>query len=115
MLADCTFDGSQLDYVAAQHVDAQLLVHYGGAQLDVSGPIASRLVFPHRRADVLALADALVSALEPDGGEAARRELLDAAAHLLVLYQLGYAHAMPTLDAEMRARAPGRGGPVPGG
>jgi diphthamide biosynthesis protein 2 len=108
VLADCTFDGSQLDYVAAQHVDAQLLVHYGGAQLDVSGPIASRLVFPHRRADARALADALADALEPAGGEAARLALLDTAEHLLVIYQLGYAHAMPALDAAMRARAPGR-------
>lgn len=106
ILADCTFDGSQLDYVAAQHVDAQLLVHYGGAQLDVSGPIPARLVFPRRPLDVAALAAAVVAALDaPAGSEA---DALGGASHVAVLYQLCYAHAMLALDAALRARAPGR-------
>lgn len=106
ILADCTFDGSQLDYVAAQHVDAQLLVHYGGAQLEVSGPIPARLVFPRRHLDVQALAAAIVAALDaPANGS---DDVLGGARHVAVLYQLCYAHAMSALDADLRKRAPGR-------
>ncbi|KAJ1627425.1 putative diphthamide synthesis protein-domain-containing protein [Pavlovales sp. CCMP2436] len=103
VLADCTFDGSQLDFVAAQHVDAQLLVHYGGAQLEVSGPIPARLVFPRRHVNVPQLAAALAAALELQ--HAAE---LDGALHLAVLYELGYAHAMSALAAALATLVPGR-------
>lgn len=93
ILADSTFDGGQVDFVAAQHIDAQLIVHYGGAQLDVSGPIAVRLVFPRKHLDVAPLARAVRALTATDAAEAPR--------HLAVVYDLSYAHCMASLATEL--------------
>eukprot|EP00965_Chrysotila_dentata_P208560 6184764-Pleurochrysis_carterae.AAC.2 len=45
ILADTSFDGYQVDFIAAQHIDADLIVHYGPADLEAEGPIETRFVF----------------------------------------------------------------------
>lgn len=51
VLADTSFDGYQLDFVAAQHVCADLVIHYGDADLEAEGPIDARFVFGRRTVD----------------------------------------------------------------
>ena len=47
VLGDTTFDGYQVDFVSAQHLAADCVIHYGPVDLDASGPLPVRLVlFP---------------------------------------------------------------------
>lgn len=91
VLADSTFDGSQVDFAAAERAGVDLIVHYGGGQLDVSGPIAVYLVFPRKPIDVAAVAAAIAAVAQDEHGQ---DEEGSAGRVVAVLYEVGYAHAM---------------------
>ena len=78
VLADTTFDGFQVDFVSAQHLGADMLVHYGPADLQAHGPMEVRFVFCRRPIDASALAAAYAASFEPT-----RR--------VLVVFSLAYA------------------------
>ena len=80
VLADTSFDGFQVDFVAAQHLEADMLVHYGPADLQAQGPMAVRFVFGRRHIDARALTAAFADAFAPT-----RRVLL--------VFALAYEHA----------------------
>jgi len=86
VLADTSFDGFQLDFVAAQHVNADLIVHYGDADLEAEGPIASRFVFGRRPISAASLA-------------ASVRKHFDSSRRVLIVPSLPYSHACEELLA----------------
>ena len=94
VLADTTFDGFQVDFVSAQHLGADMLVHYGPADLQAHGPMEVRFVFCRRPIAVPALAAAYADAFEPE-----RR--------VLVVFSLAYEHASKELAQALAASHPG--------
>lgn len=93
-LADTAFDGFQVDFVAAQHVDADFIVHYGAVDLEAEGPIPARFVLGKKALDVPALA-AACAATFADGSR------------VLVVPSLPYAHAAEALAAALSGACPG--------
>ena len=94
VLADTSFDGHQVDFVAAQHLGAELVVHYGPVDLEAEGPLEVRFVLGRRPLGVGALAAAYAAAFAPD-----RR--------VLVVLGLPYQHAAPALAERLAASHPG--------
>lgn len=93
VLADTSFDGYQLDFVAAQHVAADLLVHYGPADLNAHGPIEARYVFGDEPLDVGGVAAAVAAFFSADQP-------------LVVVPALRYAHAASELSSLLAVVAP---------
>ena len=44
VLGDTSFDGFQVDFISAQHLAADMIVHYGPVDLEAEGPLPVRLV-----------------------------------------------------------------------
>ena len=59
MLADTTYNSLSVDEVAASHVNADCIVHYGRASLTKLSRIPAYYVFPSEELDVAAAVDAL--------------------------------------------------------
>jgi diphthamide biosynthesis protein 2 len=59
VLADTTYNSLSVDEVAASHVEADCVVHYGRASLTKLSRIPAYYVFPSRELDVDAVTDAL--------------------------------------------------------
>ena len=95
VLGDTSFDGFQVDFVAAQHFDADFIVHYGPVDLEARGPLPVRFVFGRRALDIAHFSTAFAPVL--GAGEAARR--------VLVVPSLPYAHASEALAARLGAGA----------
>jgi diphthamide biosynthesis protein 2 len=95
VLGDTSFDGFQVDFVAAQHFDADFIVHYGPVDLEARGPLPVRFVFGRRALDIAHFSTAFAPVL--GAGEAARR--------VLVVPSLPYAHASEALAAHLGAGA----------
>jgi diphthamide biosynthesis protein 2 len=93
VLADTSFDGYQLDFVAAQHVAADLLVHYGPADLNAHGPIEARYVFGDEPLDVGGVAAAVAAAFSADQP-------------LIVVPALRFAHAAAELSSLLAVVSP---------
>ena len=98
VLGDTTFDGYQVDFVSAQHLAADCVIHYGPVDLDASGPLPVRLVLGRRALDVRRLVTAIGSQMEQhdagrDGGKERRR--------LLIVPSLPYVHAAGDLVDEL--------------
>ena len=95
VLGDTSFDGFQVDFVAAQHFDADFIVHYGPVDLEARGPLPVRFVFGRRALDIAHFSTAIAPVL--GGGETARR--------VLVVPSLPYAHESEALAARLGAGA----------
>ena len=89
VLADTSFDGYQVDYVAAQHLCADLIVHYGPVDLESEGPIDVRFVFGARSISVPHLARAYAAAFTPD-------------VRVVVVFAHAWAHAAADLAAALK-------------
>ena len=99
ILGDTSFDGFQVDFVAAQHFTADFIVHYGPVDLEAEVPIPVRFVLGDLPLDVDALALEGVAAVRNlDGDDADRR--------LLIVPSLPYAHASRALAAQLEAKLP---------
>lgn len=61
VLADTTYNSLSVDEVAASHVDAHCVVHYGRASLTKLSRLPAFFVFPQQALDVDAAAEALAS------------------------------------------------------
>ena len=96
VLADTSFDGFQVDFVSAQHLGADMLVHYGPADLQAHGPMEVRFVFCRRPIDASALAAAYAASFEPT-----RR--------VLVVFSLAYACSSSHSCGRRRRRLGGLG------
>lgn len=66
VLCDTSFDGFQVDFVAAQHLNADLIVHYGDADLEAEGPIDVRFVFGRRPITIAPLATEIKNRFAPE-------------------------------------------------
>ena len=93
VLGDTSFDGFQVDYVAAQHLGAEMLVHYGPVDLEAEGPLPVRFVLGRQSLDVNALA-AACSTIFGGGGR------------VLVVPSLPYVHAAFDLAAALATACP---------
>ena len=89
LLADTTFNSLAVDEVAAEHINAECVVHYGYASLSPVSKLPTYFVFPSKAVDTEALTAHIlcVNAEACDGP-------------LLVLLDLAYVHARNSvLDA----------------
>ena len=93
VLADTTFDGFQVDFVAAQHLSADFIVHYGAVDLEAQGPIPVRFVLGNEPLEV----EALVAACS------AR---LGAERKVLLVPSLPYSHAAEPLAGALAGACP---------
>lgn len=62
LLADTTFGSCCVDEVAAAHVDAECVVHFGPSCLSPVSSLPTFLVFPRQQLDIASCADAVVQA-----------------------------------------------------
>ena len=93
VLADTTFDGFQVDFVSAQHLGADMLVHYGPADLQAHGPMEVRFVFCRQSIDASALAAAYAVSFEPEQ-------------RVIVVFSLAYEHASGELRRALTTSHP---------
>lgn len=93
VLGDTSFDGFQVDFVTAQHLNADMLVHYGPVDLEAEGPLPVQFVLGRLPIDVPALACACAATF------GTRR--------VLVVPSLPYAHAADALSAALADACPG--------
>jgi diphthamide biosynthesis enzyme Dph1/Dph2-like protein len=86
LLADTTFDSTAVDEVAAEHVDADCIIHYGHATLAPVRRIPTYFVLPRAEASAEAVVQQARRVLQR--GDAASTP----AAPLVVLLDLAYVH-----------------------
>ncbi|XP_077591891.1 2-(3-amino-3-carboxypropyl)histidine synthase subunit 2 [Stigmatopora nigra] len=85
ILADTSYGSCCVDEVAAEHVGADCLVHYGRACLSPSKRLPLMYVFE-------------IASIDVDKCNSAFREMhTDPQAHILILYDVRYAHAIDNL------------------
>lgn len=87
ILGDTSYGSCCVDEVAAEHVGADCIVHYGGTCLSPSRRLPLMYVFERRPVDLRACAAAFKE-LHPD-----------TQAQVVLLYDVNYAHAIPDLLA----------------
>ncbi|CAO1632716.1 unnamed protein product [Sympodiomycopsis kandeliae] len=107
ILADTSYGNCCVDVVAAQHVEADVVVHYGHACLSPTARLPVIYVFPKRDIDSKQTAKQLSEAALTgfDGWEGEQRKAL------VLSYDVGYAHASEEvyehLESELNAVASG--------
>lgn len=100
LLADTTFNSLAVDEVAADHVHADCVVHYGYASLSPVARIPAYFVLPHlpvQPEDLLSHVRALAS------HDCSTRS----SKPLLVLLDLAYMHVHAWLTEQVKVRRPG--------
>lgn len=110
VLGDTSYGTCCVDEVAAQHADADLVVHYGRSCLSPTSRLPVVYVFGRGAVDVTHAMDSLKAPLEAAvasaadggdcGGDAANRPIV-------VAYDNVYQHAVPELQRQLRAAFPG--------
>ena len=100
ILGDTSFDGFQVDFVAAQHFSAEMIVHYGPVDLAAEGPLPVCFVLGRRPLDVAQVAAACATTLS--GGEPTAA----LPSRLLVVPSLPYAHLAEELAQALEASCP---------
>ncbi|GAA97209.1 uncharacterized protein L969DRAFT_606944 [Mixia osmundae IAM 14324] len=95
VLADTTFGSCCIDEVAAQHVDADLVVHYGHACLSVTPGINALYVFLKRPLDAPTTYQRLASAI-------ATPSCIEGKKAVLLLYDVAYCWAYDDLVGQTR-------------
>ncbi|XP_013863297.1 2-(3-amino-3-carboxypropyl)histidine synthase subunit 2 [Austrofundulus limnaeus] len=94
ILGDTSYGSCCVDGVAAEHVGADCIVHYGGACLSPSRRLPVRYVFEKRRLDV-------------DTCSSSFRDLHpDPETHVVLLYDVNYHHAVGDLLARLSLEYP---------
>ena len=93
VLGDTAFDGYQVDFVAAQHLHADFIVHYGPVDLEAEGPLPVFFVLGRRALPVGPLAAACATAFPVPG-------------RVLVVSALPYVHAAPALAEALASTCP---------
>eukprot|EP00887_Chlorella_sp_A99_P000266 scaffold13.g266.t1 len=97
ILADTTYNSLSVDEVAAAHVGAECVVHYGRASLTKLSRLPAFFVFPEAPLDVAAAAAAVAGCTT--AGEAA--------GPVLLFVDQPHLHLQPQLEAAVRQAAPG--------
>ncbi|WFC95561.1 Diphthamide biosynthesis protein 2 [Malassezia brasiliensis] len=94
ILADTSYGSCCVDEVAAAHVQADAVVHYGHTCLSPTAQIPALYVFPRHEIDVSAAVDALHTA-----ADGLPQDELQA---LVLTYDVAYAHAIDHLYTQLR-------------
>ncbi|KAH7097237.1 putative diphthamide synthesis protein-domain-containing protein [Auriculariales sp. MPI-PUGE-AT-0066] len=94
VLADTTYGSCCVDEVAAQHVDGDVVVHFGHACLSRTSRLPVLYVFGRREIDAQHCISALVDSCEQKP------------AHVRLLYDVAYAHAAEALRDILQAELP---------
>ncbi|XP_024521771.1 2-(3-amino-3-carboxypropyl)histidine synthase subunit 2 [Selaginella moellendorffii] len=97
IMADTTFGSCCVDEVAAAHVNADCVVHYGPACLSPVTNLPAYFVFLRTPLDINTCGEVVADLVAKDE-------------RLLVLYDLEYAHAIPELRETVRQEAPENSG-----
>jgi diphthamide biosynthesis protein 2 len=111
VLGDTSFDGFQVDFISAQHLSADLIVHYGPVDLEAEGPLPVRFVLGRRPLDVQALARSIRASIPTatggggGGGGSGEGEGGDSSCErrLLVVPSLPYMHLSEGLRQALSA------------
>lgn len=98
VLGDTSYGSCCVDEVAAQHLAADCVVHYGRTCLSATSKLPVAYVFGRASIDVDACVDAL--------GVLVTRDIAPEKA-VLVLYEPSYHHAVPTIVSQLQARVGG--------
>ncbi|KZP23593.1 diphthamide biosynthesis protein [Athelia psychrophila] len=99
ILADTTYGSCCVDDVAAQHVDADAIVHYGHACLSAHPSVPVIYIFGHRPLDIAHCVAACAPLFAPSSVEANAM----APRSLRLRYEVGYAYAADELVAGLRS------------
>jgi diphthamide biosynthesis protein 2 len=100
VLADTSYNSLSVDEVAASHVGAHCVVHYGRASLTRLSRLPAYFVFPRQELDPAAAAAALA-------GSGVLADARQRAAPVVVLLDQPFLHQLPQLRGEMERRAEG--------
>merc|ERR1711939_438354 len=84
VMADTTYGSCCVDEVAAQHVDAQVVVHYGHACLSAPARLSVLYVFPKAPIDPKHAAEALYKEIKDNA------DILEDRKHLLIMSDVAY-------------------------
>ncbi|PWN41393.1 diphthamide biosynthesis protein [Ceraceosorus guamensis] len=104
--ADTSYGNCCADEVTAQHVDADLVVHYGHACLSPTRRLPVIYVFPKLPIDAQLAASALVAEVQPLVGTSDQSRCKQA---VLLLYDVSYAHAAAEVNEQIGAQFSAQG------
>ncbi|CEH18268.1 Diphthamide biosynthesis protein [Ceraceosorus bombacis] len=104
--ADTSYGNCCVDEVTAQHVDADLVVHYGHACLSPTRRLPVIYVFPKLPIEVQLAASALVAEVQPLVGTSDQSRCKQA---VLLLYDVSYAHAAAEVNEQIGAQLSAQG------
>lgn len=115
MLADTSYNSQAVDEVAAAHINADCVVHYGLASFAPVSRLPAFFVLPREPLDCGAAAAAAAQRLHPpapaDGTAATAGAAADGGGGCLVVFtHQGYAHCLPRLETSLREAFAGAGG-----
>lgn len=96
ILADTSYGSCCVDEVAAQHVAADAVVHYGHACLSPTAAMPTVYTFAKHPVDVAAAADGLL--------DAAQLVDVPSMGAVILTYDMAYAHAAPEIYARMQPK-----------
>ena len=101
-LGDTTVGACCPDEVAALHLDADVLVHYGHACLSPTGTLPVIYSFGFADMDVVAAVTCITQEVEKNQQDnTASAEVRLSTRRLLLLYEVGYHHAMEDLQTQL--------------
>ncbi|KAG9312466.1 diphthamide biosynthesis protein [Chiua virens] len=100
VLADTSYGNCCVDEVAAQHVDADLMVHYGHACMSKTSRLPVVYVFGRKQIDVDDCVQELAKILQntPESDDAATKSVL-------VRHDVGYAHRVDDIVQRLRDKS----------
>ncbi|OJT10805.1 Diphthamide biosynthesis protein 2 [Trametes pubescens] len=99
VLADTTYGSCCLDEVAAQHVDADALVHYGHACMSQPSRLPVIYVLGRKHVDPSHCADSVSESLKSV-------QTLEKKSTILLRYDVAYAHKADEIIAQLKQRLP---------
>ena len=99
-----------VDEVAAAHVSADLVVHYGHACLSLTARLPTLYVFSKLSIDVSQAATSIADAVADITPADIKQKHKEEAPLLVLLYEVGYAHQMTALQEQVKTELQKRGG-----
>lgn len=97
ILADTSYGNCCVDEVAADHIDADLVIHFGHACLSLTSRLPVIYVFHKLPIDIEAGSQSLAAAVEMSESTLQRKKLV-------LMYDVGYEHASKELRDKLQAR-----------
>ncbi|KAH9942803.1 putative diphthamide synthesis protein-domain-containing protein [Amylocystis lapponica] len=99
VLADTSYGSCCVDEVAAQHVDADAMVHYGHACMSQTSRLPVIYVFGKRQVDPVDCADRLLASMQESPSNSSKSVLI-------LRYDVAYAHRIDVIADKLQAALP---------